>query len=387
MRNTTCVVLLTALVGCAGCDLDLADREQPQLERFELSDCPLPDLPRRPAGEFFAPNVLQYAVDLPVADGQPGHASHVRVLLPDPLPQGPLPALVFNGAGAYVFSGMTMADADFDALLPYVPHGFALVGYETDGCQKDFSHDPSPFEMRDMARDYAASKAGLINARNAIAFALERFPEIDPQQLYTIGHSSGAKQGLLLAIHDERIRGCVAFAPACRMEFRENMMLSQFTSGDKSICQDVNRSMPMVHAATTTTPLLLIHTRRDRVVKSAEVQAYANAVGDVADIREVDCPGHGYVPEEGFELSLAWLAKQMKASNAQSISHVSRSSVGAVVDNDMLAAQPATDQPQETAEPSVSRPPPQQLARPTKLPSPRRNRPLNSVQSNPFVTD
>ena len=60
---------------------------------------------------------------------------------------------------------------------------------------------------------YQASKAGLVNAQNAIEFALAKIPAVDPQRLYTAGHSSAACQALLLAEKDPRIRACIAYAP------------------------------------------------------------------------------------------------------------------------------------------------------------------------------
>ncbi|MEM9587855.1 MAG: prolyl oligopeptidase family serine peptidase, partial [Planctomycetota bacterium] len=220
-----------------------------------------------------------------------------------------LPTLIVNGSGAYLFSGMILGDEDIEPMLPYVEQGFAILAYETDGCQPDFERDPTMLDIAQMTRQYVKSKAGLINAKRAMSFALERFPELDSDQLYTIGHSSGGKQALLLASHDDRIRGCVAFAPACEMEFGSAMTVARIRGVDTfRLGQEVKRSMPLVHAERLTVPTLLIYSRRDRITTPNEVLRYAHAVGSNARAVQVNCDGHGYVPDAGEELALKWLS-------------------------------------------------------------------------------
>ncbi|MGB7344347.1 MAG: dienelactone hydrolase family protein, partial [Pirellulaceae bacterium] len=260
-----------------------------------------------------------------IPDGQPGHDSEVRVVLPNPLQgghtsSGKIPALVVNGAGAYLFSGMVLSDEDIEPMLPYVEQGFAIIAYETDGCQPSFDRDPTVSDIAQMTRRYVASKAGLVNAQRALSYALEKFPEIDADQLYAIGHSSGAKQALLLAAHDERIRGCVGFAPACQMDFGSQMTVARIGGGDAAeLSHEVNRSMPLVHAKNTKVPMLLVYSSSDQVTRPAEVLTYAKAVGKNAVAVPVKCGGHGSVPDAGFKFALSWLRSQTQSNAGSSV--------------------------------------------------------------------
>ncbi|QDT12519.1 hypothetical protein [Planctomycetes bacterium K23_9] len=304
----------------AGCGLKLPEIKPTEYKPFDLAELPAIELPARPAGQRITQYATEYITDLGIADDQPGHDSEVRVVLPSPMPAGKVPTLIVNGSGAYLFSGMVLSDEDIEPMLPYVQSGFAIVAYETDGCQPSFEREPTPSDIAQMTRQYVASKAGLINAKRALEFALDRFPEIDADQLYTIGHSSGGKQALLLAAHDERIRGSVAFAPACEMEFGSHMTVARIRGADAgTLAHEVNRSMPIVHAKVTDVPMLLLYTPTDQITRPREVLGYAKAVGKKAVAVPVKCSGHGSVPEAGFKLAVAWLRAQAKANAGTSV--------------------------------------------------------------------
>jgi dienelactone hydrolase len=278
-----------------------------QFDRFDLSQVPPVRLPARPQGLQITDYAVEYVVDLGVPDGEPGHDSEVRVVLPTRRPNGKVPTLIVNGAGAYLFSGMVLSDEDIEPLLPYVERGFAVVAYETDGCQPDFERDPTPADIIQMTRRYVASKAGLVNATRALDFALNQFPEIDSSQLYTLGHSSGGKQALLLAAHDHRIKGCVAFAPACKLDNSTSKTLSQLKAADQYfLTNEVKRSMPIAHAKVTKVPILLIYSQSDRITRPSEVIGYAKAVGQHARIIPLQGKKHWEVPGAGFNVAIAW---------------------------------------------------------------------------------
>ncbi|MGB7346909.1 MAG: dienelactone hydrolase family protein [Pirellulaceae bacterium] len=321
LRSVLSVGLLSlASLSFIGCGLKLPEIKPVDYERFDLSELEPIAFPPRPAAQLVSANAAEYIVDLGIPDGQPGHDSEVRVILPHPTPSGKVPALIVNGAGAYLFSGMVLSDEDIEPLLPYVEQGFAVIAYETDGCQPDFDRDPTASDIAQMTRRYVASKAGLINAQHALSYALEKFPEIDADQLYTIGHSSGAKQALLLAAHDDRIRGCVGFAPACQMDFGSQMTVARIGGGDAAkLSYEVNRSMPLVHAKNTKVPMLLLYSSSDQVTRPAEVLTYAKAVGKNAVAVPVKCSGHGSVPDAGYKFALSWLRAQTQSNAGSSV--------------------------------------------------------------------
>ena len=218
-RNAVCYFAAAlAAFSFTGCEIPaLPEAKKPSYELFDLSNVALESTPPRPNGAMIKEYATEYIVDLGVNNG-PGNASESTRRFAESNAQPQSPHSCDEWLRAYLFSGMILGDEDIESVLPYVEHGFAIVAYETDGCQPSFDHDPTPLEIAQMTRDYVESKAGLVNAKRAIDYAIANFPELDENQLYAIGHSSGGKQALLLAAHDVRIKGCIGFAPACRMD-------------------------------------------------------------------------------------------------------------------------------------------------------------------------
>lgn len=308
------LVSVAAMTVTVGCNLKLPKIKPPKIDKFDLSDIAPIEMPARPQGEQVTAYATEYIVDLGVPEGEPGQDSEVRVVLPTSMPSDKVPALIVNGSGAYLFSGMILSDEDIEPMLPYVEQGYAVIAYETDGCQPSFDRDPTASDIAQMTRQYVASKAGLVNAERAIEFALQRFPEIDPNQLYTIGHSSGGKQALLLAAHDERIKGCIGFAPACHLDMASRMTVGRITGPDNAMLSaEIARSMPLSHAKNTKVPMLLVYSASDHITRPTEVINYARAVGKKRAIAvPVKCSGHGSVPTAGFSYATKWLKGQVK---------------------------------------------------------------------------
>lgn len=298
--------------------IELPQAPAAQYDRFDLSTVPPIRFPGRPRGLQITDYAFEYVVDLGVPDGEPGHDSEVRVVLPTgKRPGEKVPALIVNGAGAYLFSGMVLTDDDIEPMLPYVEKGFAVIAYETDGCQPDMQREPNLGEIIQMTRSYVASKAGLVNATRALDYALTQFPEIDQDQIYAIGHSSGGKQALLLAAHDHRIKGVVAFAPACKMDVPTKKTLAQMNVEDAEyLIEEVNRSMPISHAAISRKPVLLFYSQTDQITRPSEVLGYAKAVGKPAHVIPLQKKQHWEVPGAAFEVAIAWFRTQ-GASNLQ----------------------------------------------------------------------
>lgn len=412
-------LFVAATLTSVGCGIELPERKPVVFEPFDLSEIAPLALPPRPSGQRIGADAIEFVTDLGVPDGQPGHDSQVRVVLPSKMPSGKVPALVVNGSGAYLFSGMILSDEDIEPMLPYVNQGFAVIAYETDGCQPSFERDPTPSDIAEMTRNYVASKAGLVNAERALSFALKRFPEIDANQLYAIGHSSGGKQALLLSSHDKRIRGCVAFAPACQMDMGSKMSVARIGGVDGDVLsREVERSMPIVHADKTTAPMLLVYSKSDRITRPSEVLTYAKAIGKGAVAVPVKCDGHGSVPDAGYKLALAWLRTQVKrnAGSNNQVTLVSQSggssqthdvsSAGSGETQDAVASSPAegattsaADSPTDNtptdtpvaANVSVVAPAPVAPPKPAMpvqtRPAPRSTHNPAGVQANPFFTD
>ena len=61
-----------------------------------------------------------------------------------------------------------------------------------------------------------ASRAGLVNARNALEYLLAKVPEVNPaRKSMPPGTVPPAPCALLFAEHEPRLAGVIAYAPAC----------------------------------------------------------------------------------------------------------------------------------------------------------------------------
>ena len=218
-----------------------------QRHRFDpqqvLPESEFPDLgpPRQ-----IAPGVDFREVDLRIPPGQPGYASKLYIYRPQDgrLPKS-LPCVFIASAGAMAFMGMDLGSADQPEHIPYAQAGYVVVAYEIDGYVADADSATDRQLLRAIEQYWAAS-AGMVNARNAIQYALAKVPEIDPSQLYTAGHSSAGLQSLLLAENDPRIKACLAYAPVVDLELRVSDALPVYRSEIKDFDVLLKLSSPKV---------------------------------------------------------------------------------------------------------------------------------------------
>ena len=139
---------------------------------------------------------------------QIGDSCRLMIVRPEGThPDKSLPCYFLAAAGATAFTGKSLAEGDSPELEPWARAGFVAVGYEVDDEPKGDSD--AAFESAMLA--YEKSQAGLVNARNAIEFVLAKMPEVDPERLYTGGHSSAGSQSILLATFDQRIKAAISF--------------------------------------------------------------------------------------------------------------------------------------------------------------------------------
>ncbi len=274
---------------------------------------PLPTLPDLPASRSLSPGVDFREVRLPVPANQPGGASRIWVYTPPGRhADHSLPCVIIVGAGAFPFTGMELGDGDRPEHLPYVKAGYAVVAYEIDGYLREGDKATDQQYMNALEK-YWASKAGMINARNAIEFTLAKVPEIDPARLYTAGHSSAAIQALLLACNDRRIKACVAFAPICDMEVESPdhvRLLRRAISGFDDL---LKMASPSASADGLKCPVFLFHALDDSVVsvrQSTDMAARLQGAGK--QVKLVTVPrGDHYDPmiSTGIPLAIEWLAQ------------------------------------------------------------------------------
>ena len=151
----------------------------------------------------------------------------------------------------------------------------------------------------------------MVNVRNAIDFALNRIPEIDPGQLYTAGHSSAGVQALLLAENDTRIKGCIAYAPVVDLRAHVSELLPTYRQAIKDFDVLLKLASPREHEDDLRCPVFLFHALDDNVVPVMESTSLADRLqrrGQFVELKTVSNGGHyDAMISQGIPQGIAWL--------------------------------------------------------------------------------
>ena len=184
---------------------------------FDLSKVPPATFPDPPATELLEPGVDFRRVRLLVSDDQPGQESTLYIYTPQGShPDKSLPCVLIAAGSKNFLAGKQLTIDDQAQHLPYVRAGFAVIAYEVDGV---LANPAAPTDAQAAAafKEFSHASAGLINARNALAFALEKLPEVNPGRLYSAGHDSAGTLALLFAEHEPAIKATIAFDPVTNL--------------------------------------------------------------------------------------------------------------------------------------------------------------------------
>lgn len=244
----------------------------------------------------------------------PGHAGKLWVYTPPgDHPARSLPCVFIAPAGTNLITGMIQGDGDRAEHLPWVRAGFAVVAYELDGYPGELQAAGDQALDRGI-RQFLAARAGLVNARVAIEYALARIPEIDPDRLATAGHSSAAAVSVLVAENEPRIRACVAFAGPHDIadEVGGGAAIQLRRAGFGAL---VDRFSPSSGVASLGCPLFLFHAMDDTVVPPRQTQKFAadaQALGKDVTVKLVPRGGH-YRPmiAEGLPAAIEWARQRL----------------------------------------------------------------------------
>ena len=198
------VCLLLLLAGCG---------EQPSLTS-------VPDLPSRFEQ---LERVRKYDVQLGVPHGRPGERDRLVLYLPDSPNKQSLPCVFVARPQSIDVAEKPASQTDPYAMAceTLAVCGFAVVSYEIDG-EADLSN---PNADADLAfKSFVASEAGLVNARHAMRFALEKIPGVDPERLFCFGEGSAGRAALLIAANDSKIKGCAVINPLLSVMDDQNVV-------------------------------------------------------------------------------------------------------------------------------------------------------------------
>ncbi len=287
-------------------------------ELFPVASVPLPNFPQQlppPVQKVSGASV--YFVDLKRTPGNgsaPGSQMAMRIYLPaGEHAARSLGCVLVAPAGSNLLRGNPMdADDYHKETLPYVNAGYAVVFYSIDGILDD-PDNATGFAMSHAYTEFKAAQAGVVNGRNALEFVLAKLPAVDPARIYSAGHSSAGVLSLLLAEHEPRIAGAIAYAPASDVELRlreaaENREIQILMPGIKPF---LKQSSPKTHAQDLKCPVFLFHALDDSNEPIATTKAFAaqlQSQGKTPTFKTSRTGNHyNSMIQTGIPLAITWL--------------------------------------------------------------------------------
>jgi dienelactone hydrolase len=285
---------------------------------FAFSDVAPPPFPERSEADQheLEPGVVQHVISIGDDEGgfydTPGHGGYMYLYLP-PGEHAPksLPCILIAPAGSTLLAGMDLTEDDESEHKPYVKAGCAVLSYELDGpCYDDNDLD----EMREAYDAFKGSRAGLVNARNAVDYLLAKVPEVDPARIYAAGHSSAATHALLVAAHEPRLAGVIAYAPATNLPKRMSGELPWFRFLLPGLVDFVTQSSPTTHLAALKKPVFLFHAEDDSNCPIADTRAFADKLKqqgtNVKFVTAASGDHYDSMINEGIPAAIQWLRER-----------------------------------------------------------------------------
>ncbi len=280
---------------------------------------PLPDsFPELgPIEQTFPSGVKSHFVRMVGTDSVPGSQMTMRVYLPPgELAAQSLACVFITPAGTPLIHGtrVELGDDYHDETLPYAEAGMVVIQYSLDGAMtvgEEAGEWEYTRELQSAYRKFRDSGAGVINGRNAIEFAIQRLPMVDPKKFYTAGHSSAGNVSLLLAAYEPRVARCAAYAAAYDLEIRMSDMTSDANTRRllPGIQDFVSQSSPLNHIADYRCPLWVFHATGDKNVPYQDAKTFVAKLNQATKrVTFYSAPGDHYGPmlDEGIPNAIAW---------------------------------------------------------------------------------
>jgi dienelactone hydrolase len=284
---------------------------------FPIASIPAPALPElgtpfRTTSSGVDLHFVEFA-NVPGNGTGPGQQMSLRVYRPaGPRAPGSTPCVLVAPAGTNLLVGNAMdADDYHDETLPYAEAGMVVIFYSLDGPVD--METASDSEVQAGYLQFRAACAGVVNARNAFEFAIARIPEVDPAKVFTAGHSSAGTVSLLMAEHDPRVAGCIAYAPCSDVAaFHGSTIYDPSLSALLPRLGDfVVQGSPMTHASNLRCPTFLFQAADDSVVDANDTRAFKTlleARGTPVTYEEVPTGEHyDSMIENGIPAAIRWI--------------------------------------------------------------------------------
>ncbi len=251
----------------------------------------------------------------------PGQTMQFRVYLPaTQSPPKSIPCVLLAPAGTNLLHG-NLLDADdyHDEALPYCEAGMAVVCFSIDG---PMSVDESAGERQYMLalaeafKQFNAAQAGVVNARNALEFALTKLPQVDPNKIFIAGHSSAATLALLTAAQESRLKGAIAFAPVTDLNLRlegitDEPAVARVMPGIREYLRD---GSPINHVDHFKCRLFVFHAHDDSNEPFAHTKRFIDRLSEKStnfDFEIVNFGDHyDSMIQNGIPKAVAWIQRQ-----------------------------------------------------------------------------
>jgi dipeptidyl aminopeptidase/acylaminoacyl peptidase len=224
-------------------------------------------------------------------------------------------SVVLIAPAGILFSGMELEEGDRKEHIPYVRDGFAVVAYSLDGPLNDWKK-ANRKEIVEAVRALKDANAGLENARVALDYVLAKSPILDASRIYAVGHSSAGVIALHVAANEQRIKGCVAFAPATDLvkTAASGWWLKSFASQIAGFEEYLRASSPIANAPKLRCPVFLFNAEDDDNNPIEDIAILADMIRktntNVTFVRAKK-GGHFYsMIQEGIPQAIQWLKAQ-----------------------------------------------------------------------------
>lgn len=291
------------IVGCGGSSLSIAQPKS--VTEFQTDTKTFPPLP---AAEKIEDGVFVHKVRL----NQDDDSSDLWIYLPENQTKEKIPAILVTAAGSYLWNGTSLDKGDQPEHLPYVRNGFAVIAYETPGSLDGMDLAVLPDEQLGKAvTDFKNSEAGLVQARNALNYTIDKIQVIDKNSIYTAGHSSAATHSLLVAANEPRVKAAIAYAPATDLEKRLAGIIGPFNNALPGYRDFIKRVSPKNNISKIKMPVFIFHAENDSVISIEDTKKF------VAELKKVN-PDVTFVTtdvgdhyesmiRQGIPKAIAWL--------------------------------------------------------------------------------
>ncbi|WP_165223411.1 dienelactone hydrolase family protein [Aquisphaera insulae] len=284
-------------------------------EGLDLTDWTLPSFGEPTAAVDIEPGILFREIPILTPPGEaeprPGHRGKLWLYLPggEHAPHS-LPCVLITGAGSKLIAGMDLHESARAEHLPYARAGMAVLAYELDGMLTEAAEADVKLTVK-ACSDFLRAQAGLINAHNAIQYAIRHVPTIDPERLFVAGHSSAGTLALLVAENEPRVAACAAYAPATALpEHIPLNAMEMLTPVIDGIADLYGRFNPSQHDDNLTCPIFLFYAEDDARFAS-KVRAFGERLrAKKKDVSISSVPAGGHYEsmiDEGMPRAIEWL--------------------------------------------------------------------------------